>query len=94
MGYLQGNRDYVVQEIRRRLPAIKLHSPESTYLAWLESQQLHVNETRYDHFLQQAKVAFSNGVDFGNGGDGCVRLNFATSRNILEQTVERMVASL
>ena len=41
-----------------------------------------------------ARVALSDGRDFGRGGDGFVRLNFATSRAILTEVLERMEAAL
>jgi cystathionine beta-lyase len=43
-------------------------------------------------FLEQARVAVSAGSAFGTGGDGHVRLNFATSAAILTEAVDRMGA--
>ena len=48
----------------------------------------------HEHFLEVAKVALSDGRDFGPGGDGFVRLNFATSRQVLTQILDQMEASL
>jgi cystathionine beta-lyase len=41
-------------------------------------------------FLREARVALSAGPAFGTGGAGHVRLNYATSREVLEQAVVRM----
>ncbi len=45
-------------------------------------------------FLDHARVALSSGHVFGTGGTGHVRLNFATSRAILVETVSRMGRAL
>jgi cystathionine beta-lyase len=41
-------------------------------------------------FLREARVAVSAGPAFGTGGAGYVRLNYATSREVLEQALARM----
>lgn len=40
--------------------------------------------------LEHARVLLSSGPAFGTGGEGCARLNFATSASILTEAVERM----
>jgi len=94
LGYLQGNRDFVLQQVQSRMPNVEIFKPEATYLAWLGCQALPLNKEPFDHFLEVAKVGFGNGVDFGTGGEGFVRLNFATSRTILAEIIDRTVASL
>jgi cystathionine beta-lyase len=44
--------------------------------------------------LENAKVALSDGVDFGEPGHGHVRLNFATSAEILEEILGRLGGAL
>ena len=66
--------------------------PESTYLAWLDCRRLDLPAgiTLQQHFLEHAKVALSEGSDFGESGRGHVRLNFATSAEILEDILGRL----
>lgn len=95
--YLQGNRDYLVAEFKRRCPSVAIHSPESTFLAWLDCRAVALNCSPHEHFLNQAKVAYNNGEDFaptGGGGEGFVRLNFATSRQILSSIVDKTIESI
>lgn len=92
--YLQGNRDFVADFVHSRLPGVRHVAPEATYLAWLDCRDLDLDGGPYRHFLRNAKVALSNGQAFGDGGEGCVRLNFATSREILTELLERMARSL
>lgn len=92
--YLQANRDYVGDFLAERLPAIRFHRPRATYLAWLDCRDLDLASAPAAHFLQQARVALSDGRLFGSGFETCVRLNFATSRPILREILERMARSL
>ncbi|MFO0689761.1 MAG: PatB family C-S lyase [Myxococcota bacterium] len=92
--YLQANRDFVERFLAERLPAIRFHRPRATYLAWLDCEALALGPSPAAHFLQHGRVALSDGRLFGTGYDHCVRLNFATSRPILEAILERMAGSL
>ena len=95
MAYLDGNRRFVAEFLRARIPEIGHHSPESLYLAWLDCAALDLGGAApYDFFLQRARVALSDGRNFGAGGETFVRLNFATSRAIVTEILERMARAL
>jgi cystathionine beta-lyase len=72
------------------------HLPESTYLAWIDCRGLDLAEgvTPQQHFLDHAKVALSDGLDFGEAGRGHVRLNFATSAEILDEILNRLSSAI
>ncbi len=91
--YLQANRDFVYETVRRELPGISMGLPEGTYLAWLDCRELPV-EDPYDFFLEEAKVALNNGKTFGKGGEGFVRLNFGCPRSTLNLALNRMKEAL
>jgi cystathionine beta-lyase len=93
--YLEGNRDLLTEHVASRWPKVDLVRPEATYLAWLDMRKLAssnatVAGTAQRYFLEQAGVQLSDGADFGETGRGFVRLNFATSRAVLESILERM----
>ncbi|MBE9603759.1 putative C-S lyase [Acetobacteraceae bacterium H6797] len=90
VAYLEGNRDWLEEAVRRRLPGIAFRKPEGTYLAWLDCKGIGLNEEAYDFFLRKAKVAFNPGPEFGTPGRDFVRLNFACPRATLEEGVARM----
>lgn len=92
--YLQGNRDLLLREAPARLPGIAIGQPEGTYLAWLDCRQAGLPGSACDFFLQQARVALVDGADFGQGGQGFVRLNLGCPRSLLEEALERMSAAL
>ena len=92
--YLERNRDDVARFVAQEMPGVRLHPPEGTYLAWLDCNALGLEPSPFEFFLTRAKVALSHGPHFGAPGEGFVRLNFATSRAILGEALERMAKAL
>jgi cystathionine beta-lyase len=87
--YLTANRDFVNVFVSQYFPDVNFTVPEATYLSWLDFRQTAIKKP-YTHFLEKAKVALSNGVPFGAGGDGFVRLNFGCPRATLVEVLEKM----
>ena len=94
VAYLQGNRDFVTDYLARNMPGVGYLPAEATYFAWMNCSELELPGGPYEYFLEHAKVGLSNGADFGRAGEGCVRLNYATPRALLEQILERLAAAL
>ena len=92
--YLTANRDFLVDEITRHLPDVRLTVPDATYLAWLDFSELKLKPSPYEFFLKEAKLALSDGGKFGKGSEQFVRLNFGTSRKWLEKGLERIRKAL
>ncbi len=92
---LEGNRDYVADFVKEQLPGVSHRASEGTYLAWLNCGGLGLqDQSPYDFFLNEAKVGLNPGGDFGPLGAQCVRLNFATSREVLGQVLGRMADAI
>ena len=94
VAHLEGNRDFLAGAIAERFPGVVFHPPEATYLAWLDLRALDLSPTPARFFYQRARLALSDGPNFGAGLEGYARLNFATSRAILTQVLDRMAAAL
>lgn len=93
--YLEANRDYTVDYVRRHLPGVRTTAPEGTYLAWLDCRQAGpAAADPFTFFLERAKVALNDGALFGPGGQGFVRMNFGTPRALLTEGLERMRRAL
>ena len=92
--YLEANRDFLYDYVQRELPGISMTKPEGTYLAWLDCRRAPIQGNPHEFFLRAARVALNDGVDFGRGGEGFVRLNFGCSRLTLTEALERMKNSL
>jgi cystathionine beta-lyase len=104
---LDENRTLLGDLVAEHLPGVKYQPPQGTYLAWLDCRQLGFDEEATDGlavvadlagparwFLERARVALSSGHVFGTGGAGHVRLNFATSQQILTEALSRMGRAL
>ena len=94
LAHLEGNRDYLHAFVAERLPGIRMKLPAATYLGWLDCRGFGLDPDPYHWFLDRARVGFNDGRDFGDGGEGHVRINFATSRPVLAQILERMEEAL
>ena len=80
--------------LAREIPEIRFRPPEATYLAWLDCTALDVPGSPAAHWLREGRVALSDGRVFGPGWERHARLNFATSRPILREALERMARAL
>jgi len=96
--YLAANRDFMVEYMQVNLPEIRLTVPNVTYLAWLDCNPLlesgRISGSPFEFFLNEAKVALNDGSEFGPGGDGFVRLNFACPRSTLKEALVRIIEAL
>lgn len=94
IGTLRANRERLATHVAREWPSIRHFAPEATYLAWLDCRELAFGEEPYRWFLREAKVALGEGPSFGPPGAGHVRVNFATTPEILDEVIGRMSAAL
>jgi cystathionine beta-lyase len=92
LAYLKANRDFLSRFLAERLPEVRYFPPQATYLAWLDFRALGL-ENPYKFALERAKVALNDGAAFGEGFGGYLRLNFATSRPLLREALERLAGS-
>lgn len=94
MRRLEANRDRLTRFLASEMPDVHYYAPEATYLAWLDCRKLSLPKPPCEFFLERAKVGLNDGVMFGEAGTGCVRLNFGTSAEILEQILTRLAESV
>ena len=103
---LADNRRLLGELLAEHLPDVAWTPPAATYLGWLDCRALGLDDDAgaapearglitstagpAGAFLERARVALSAGVAFGTGGAGHVRLNFATSQQVLTEAVRRM----
>ncbi len=94
LAYLDGNRRRVARFVAERLPGVRSFAPEATFLAWLDCRALELEPSPQKFFLERARVALSEGSVFGTPGRGFARLNFATSRPLLDEISTRIEKAL
>jgi len=85
---LDANRKLLGSLLAAELPEIRYRAPDATYLAWLDCRELGFADPAAE-FLRRG-VAVNSGDMFGRQGSGHVRLNIATSPEILAKAVRRM----
>ena len=92
VAYLRETRDWLVEELPKRIPGLKTSKPDATYLLWLDFADTAIggNPQPAKWLRENARVALNEGDTFGTGGPGHARLNFSTSREILEEALDRM----
>ncbi len=90
MNYLDDNRHFVHDFLNEHLPGVKHAVPEGTYLSFMNFSALEVGRDVYDFLLEDCKVGLNDGPAYGPGGEGFTRLNFATSRAIVEEALSRI----
>lgn len=93
IGGIDANRKLVGDLLETHMPAVGYRMPEATYLAWLDCRDLGLGDNPSEAFLEQSRVALNSGLTFGAGGEGHVRLNMATSPEILERAITQMAAA-
>jgi cystathionine beta-lyase len=94
LGGLDRNRRLLRDLLADALPEVGYRVPEGTYLAWLDCRSLGLGDDPAAFFRERAQVALSRGPDFGTGGAGHARLNFATSPAVLAEAVDRMARAV
>lgn len=93
--YLQGNVDFVLDELAQRIPGIKVIPPEGTYLLWLDCRELPIKHDELNRFFaQKAGVAFNDGAMFGKQGAGFQRMNIACPRSTIAQALKQIEEAL
>lgn len=77
LAYLRGNRDALVETLADQCPAVRVVSPQATYLAWLDVRATGVANPA-QHLESRVGLFLSDGAQFG--WPGHVRFNFGCPR--------------
>jgi len=92
--YIEDNIQFVDSFLKSNLPEIKMQIPDATYLLWLNFAEWNMNQKELkDHLVKKAKVGLNDGMTFGAEGKGYMRLNVASPRSILQEALERILAT-
>lgn len=94
VAHLERMRHRLGELLADRLPEVGYVPPEATYLAWLDLRRYGLGDDPAAVLLERARVRLSPGPDFGPWGRGFARLNLATSRQVLEEIVDRLATAL
>ena len=87
---MESNRKYLKKLLDKNLSSIGYRIPDFSYLAWLDLSALNLGENPSQVLLEKGKLALNPGFMFGPQSSNFVRLNFATSEEILDEAISRM----
>lgn len=89
--FLDENRKFVEEFVAEKMPEVKVHRLQGTYLMWLDFRARGMNEKELEDFMvHKAEAIFDEGYVFGEGGIGFERINIACPKRVLEATLERI----
>ncbi len=72
------------------MKGVSVARPEGAFYMFPKIEGLQDSFSFAEALLKETKVSLSPGVAFGNGGEGSLRLCYATDMSILEPAVERL----
>jgi cystathionine beta-lyase len=87
---MDSNRKYLQKLLTQNLPSVGYRIPDFSYLAWLDLSTLNLGQNPGEALLEKGKLALNAGIMFGAESGNFVRLNFATSEEILDEAISRM----
>jgi len=94
IAYLERNKGLLEGFLRDRLPSLAMSRMEATYLAWIDCRDSGIPGNPFRFFLEKGRVALNDGLEYGKGGEGFVRLNFACPGKTLTEALTRMADAM
>lgn len=87
--YVYGNYCYLRDFLHEELPQLLIHETEGTYLAWVNIAALGMSAEEFCcRLAKEAHVLFNPSEMYG--GEHYVRINLATSREVLSEAMNRL----
>jgi cystathionine beta-lyase len=91
---LDRNRKYLKELLDEKLPEVGYRIPDCSYLGWLDMSAYNLGEDPGKALLEKSKVLFNSGITFGPQSGQFIRFNFGTSKEIMREAVDRIVAAV
>lgn len=96
--YIFENKRYAVDYIKNNIPGVRAELSEATYLLWTDVSKYTSDSEEFARDLRMKTGLYvSDGVEYGRGGEGFIRINLATQRSNVEDGMarfERYIKSL
>ena len=94
MAHLKEMRDYGAERLNR-MPGVSCHVPQATPFLFPDISGLGMTAKELSEYLKEkAKVIVMDGAEFGPPGEKYIRINFATSREVLKEGLDRIEAAI
>lgn len=89
----KGNRDFCLERLRR-MPGVTVPSPDGAFYLFPKIAGVADSFEFCRRLLMETRVGLAPGVAFGEGGEGSIRICYASERWILEAAMDRLGAFL
>ena len=90
--YLNENRAYLSEFLLKNLPNLKIVSGHYTYLMWIDISCYSRDSRLFAKNLKEKTgLVVAPGINYGNSGEGYIRLNIATPRKNLIDACSRLM---
>ena len=90
--HFDGFAHHIMQFRFKTEKAVQVKSIHSVF--WIDFSAYEIGDDPAGYLIENAKVAFVPGVRFGEKFAGYVRLNFATSPEIITEAINRVAKAL
>jgi len=94
METLDRNRHFLLVQLENKLPKAHYRIPNCSYLAWIDMSAYELGVKPTDVILEHGKLALTPGHLFGPDCHQFVRLNFATSQELILEGIDRLVVAV
>ena len=89
--YIWENRKMVEQFVKEEIPSLKTIKSDATYLIWIDISKTGMDgETFAEKLREKTGLILSEGNQYGKGGQNFVRMNLATSKEIVKDALSRL----
>ncbi|HDM8150193.1 TPA: aminotransferase class I/II-fold pyridoxal phosphate-dependent enzyme [Vibrio harveyi] len=93
--YTQNNRNWIIEFIEHNLPLVKAFPPQGTNQIWLDFSGLELEPSQLKTLLtEEAKMALTPGIWFGEPNENYYRMNFACSLKQIQTSFELLKAAV
>lgn len=94
LAVVKTNWQTLCQKLAEKLPKAKVADLQGTYLAWVDLSAYVDDDKLTSTIVNDAHLALDMGDWFGKGGAGFVRINLATTPEIVDQAIAALIAAI
>ncbi|MGX6978637.1 MalY/PatB family protein [Vagococcus elongatus] len=90
VAYVEKNHHYLSKFIEQEMPLFKVMKPESSFLAWINVDELLKTDGQKDLFFQNCHISVVKGSYFVRDGNKFIRLSIGMPRKVLAEALFRI----
>ncbi|QDF29592.1 MalY/PatB family protein [Halarcobacter anaerophilus] len=93
--YLEKNRDFFIEYIKKNIPELNVIKLEATYLLWIDCSKLNIkSEVLAQKIKKLGRLRIASGITYGKNGENFIRINIACPMKTLQEGVKRLHSAI